>query len=60
MPCKHRVKLHTCSKCSQKVCFACAQLEVHGCPALSASAEEERRRLQVQLVKVVAAKVHSI
>lgn len=56
MPCAHRVKHVTCSKCSQKVCFSCVQLEVHGCPGLEASKAAEIKLLEKKLVKVVAPK----
>jgi hypothetical protein len=57
MPCPHKAKVLTCSRCSARVCAACVQLESHACPGLAARVAEERALLDKKLVKVVAVKV---
>jgi hypothetical protein len=57
MPCLHKNKTLTCSKCSERVCARCVQLEVHGCAGLAAAKERERQALEKKLVKVMASKV---
>ena len=47
----------TCSKCSEKVCSRCVQLEAHACTGLAFAIEMDRALLEKKLVKVVAPKV---
>jgi len=60
MPCQHKNKILTCSKCSEKVCSRCVQLEAHGCTGLALAIETDRHLLEKKLVKVVAPKVVKI
>lgn len=55
--CAHKPKLLLCTKCGGRVCSACVQLEVHGCPGLQAAKKAELAGLEARLVKVVAPKV---
>jgi hypothetical protein len=57
MPCPHKNKMLTCSKCSEKVCSRCVQLEAHACTGLAFAIEMDRALLEKKLVKVVAPKV---